>query len=442
MLDPNARFLHGSTMSHVTRMTITGMLGLTFMFVVDLANLFWISRLGDERMVAALGFAWNVQFFSISVGIGLMIGATALVSKAIGQGRREDARKFATGCILLGVCVQALVAILIVIFRSKIVAFTGATGETALLAERFLLISVPTLPLMAIGMIGSAILRSEGDAYRAMFVTMSAGLVAVIADPILIIWLEMGLDGAAINTGLSRLVSTSIAVWSVIRVHNLLGRLNLSIIKLVLVPFLIIAMPAILTQLSGPFASFIITRAIAEFGDSAVAGLSVVNRLTVVAFGGIFSLSAAIGGIFGQNFGAQMFDRVRSTYWNSIIFCFIYTLVAWLILAISTDWIIQIFLLGPLGSDVVKSFNYLAAGGFLFSGLLFVASSAFNNMGRPIYSTIMTWSRDGLVMFPAVIIGASMFGATGVVYGNAFSALFIGLPSCLFGWLFIRNLNR
>ena len=108
----------------------------------------------------------------------------------------------------LGVCLQALVAILIVMFRSKIVAFTGATGETALLAERFLLISVPTLPLMAIGMIGSAILRSEGDAYRAMFVTMSAGLVAVVADPILIIWFELGLDGAAINTGLSRLVST------------------------------------------------------------------------------------------------------------------------------------------------------------------------------------------------------------------------------------------
>ena len=374
MLDPNARFLHGSTMSHVIRMTLTGMLGLTFMFVVDLANLFWISRFGDERMVAALGFAWNVQFFSISVGIGLMIGATALVSKAIGQGKREEARKFAIGCMATGVFIQAFIALLIVIFRAQIVRFTGATGETALLAERFLMISVPTLPLMAIGMIGSAILRSEGDAYRAMFVTMSAGLVAMVADPILIIWFQLGLDGAAINTGLSRLVSTSIALMSVIKVHNLLARLNMSIIRLSIIPFLIIALPAILTQLSGPFASFLVTRAMAEFGDSAVAGLSVVNRLSVVAFGGIFSLSAAIGGIFGQNYGAQMYERIKSTYWNGIIFCFIYTLVAWLVLALCTEWIIEIFLLGPLGSDVVKSFYYLAAVGFLFSGLIFVSS--------------------------------------------------------------------
>ena len=442
MLDPNARFLHGSTMSHVIRMTLTGMLGLTFMFVVDLANLFWISRFGDERMVAALGFAWNVQFFSISVGIGLMIGATALVSKAIGQGKREEARKFAIGCMATGVFIQALIALLIVIFRAQIVRITGATGETALLAERFLMISVPTLPLMAIGMIGSAILRSEGDAYRAMFVTMSAGLVAMVADPILIIWFQLGLDGAAINTGLSRLVSTSIALMSVIKVHNLLARLNMSIIRLSIIPFLIIALPAILTQLSGPFASFLVTRAMAEFGDSAVAGLSVVNRLSVVAFGGIFSLSAAIGGIFGQNYGAQMYERIKSTYWNGIIFCFIYTLVAWLVLALCTEWIIEIFLLGPLGSDVVKSFNYLAAGGFLFSGLIFVSSSVFNNLGRPIYSTIMTWSRDGLVMFPAVIIGASIFGATGVVYGNALAAVAVGLPSCFLGWSFIRKLNH
>lgn len=428
-------------MSHVIRMTVTGMLGLTFMFVVDLANLFWISRLGDERLVAALGFAWNVQFFTIAVGIGIMIAATALVSKALGEGKKVEAKKFAMGCMSLGVGIQFILAIFIITFRSEIVKFTGASGQTAQLAERFLLISIPTLPLMALGMVGSAILRSEGDAYRSMFVTMSAGLVALIADPILIIWLELGLDGAAINTGLSRVASTSFALYSVIKVHNLLAKLTLSVIRSTLFPFLIIALPAILTQLSGPFASFVITKVIAEFGDSAVAGLSVVNRLTVVAFGGIFSLSGAIGGIFGQNYGAKMFFRVRSTYWNSIIFCVAYTLIAWLILILSTEWIIKLFLLGEIGSEVVRSFNYFAAGGFLFTGMIFVASSAFNNMGKPVYSTMMTWLRDSLVMLPAVLLGASMFGAIGVVYGNAFAALIIGLPSCFIGWLFIKKLN-
>ena len=125
--------------------------------------------------------------------------------------KKVEAKKFAMGCMSLGVGIQFILAIFIITFRSEIVKFTGASGQTAQLAERFLLISIPTLPLMALGMVGSAILRSEGDAYRSMFVTMSAGLVALIADPILIIWLELGLDGAAINTGLSRVASTSFA---------------------------------------------------------------------------------------------------------------------------------------------------------------------------------------------------------------------------------------
>mgnify|MGYP003334777377 FL=1 len=77
----------------------------------------------------------------------------------------------------------------------------------------------------------------------------------------------------------------------------------------------------------------------------------------------------------------------------------------------------------------------------MFTGMIFVASSAFNNMGKPVYSTMMTWLRDGLVMLPAVLLGASMFGAIGVVYGNAFASLIIGLPSCFIGWLFIKKLN-
>lgn len=58
-----ARFLSGSTMRHVVVMTLTGSLGLVFMFLVDVTTLFWVSWLGDEGLVAALGFGWTIQFF-------------------------------------------------------------------------------------------------------------------------------------------------------------------------------------------------------------------------------------------------------------------------------------------------------------------------------------------------------------------------------------------
>ena len=89
------KFTTGSTMRHVVVMTLTGSLGLSFMFLVDFLALFWISRLKDEVLITAVGFAGVIQFFVISVAMGMMIGAVALVSRALGRGDVDEARRIA-----------------------------------------------------------------------------------------------------------------------------------------------------------------------------------------------------------------------------------------------------------------------------------------------------------------------------------------------------------
>jgi len=82
---PPARFLTGSIMRHVTVMALTGAIGLVAVFAVDLLNFFYISRLGEKPIAAAVGFAGAVSFFQISIAIGLTIGVGAAVSAAIGS---------------------------------------------------------------------------------------------------------------------------------------------------------------------------------------------------------------------------------------------------------------------------------------------------------------------------------------------------------------------
>ena len=160
MSTTGGRFLTGSTMGHVLRMTLSGTAGITFLFVVDAANLFWISWLGETRLVAAVGFAFALQYFSISFGIGLMIATTALVSRTIGKGQRQEARRLAASCLVISVLLQTVVALSMVIFRHELVALTGAQGETAELTARYLLLTLPSLPIMAVGIIGGATLRA------------------------------------------------------------------------------------------------------------------------------------------------------------------------------------------------------------------------------------------------------------------------------------------
>lgn len=139
------RFLTGGTMGHVVRMTVTGALGITFVFLVDAANLVWISQLGDPQLVAAIGFAYAVQFFSVSIAVGLMIATTAVISRSIGAGAHAQARRQASAGTVISACTLTLVVAAIVGFRHELVGLAGATGETARLAARYLAITIPSL---------------------------------------------------------------------------------------------------------------------------------------------------------------------------------------------------------------------------------------------------------------------------------------------------------
>ncbi len=440
MASEQARFVTGSTMGHVVRMTLTGSIGLTFMFLIDAANLFWVSSLGVESLVAALGFAWTIQFFAISLGIGLMIGATATVSKLIGQGKLDEARRQTVVSALVAVGMQAVFAAIIIYFRHEFLAVLGARGETAASAASYLLITLFSLPMMAVGMVGTALLRAKGDAYRSMMVTMVSGLISMVIDPVLIVWMDLGIEGAAVASVIARTLTAALAIYYLAYVHKMLTRITRQDFTRLARPFLIVAIPAILAQLSTPFGNYLLTKVVAEYGDSAVAGWAVVGRITVVAFGGIFSLSGAIGGIIGQNFGAGKMDRVRAVYRDSLIFCAVYVFLAWSLLAYLTPFTIAAFGIGGAGADVVAAFTTLAAGGFVFVGALFIANAVFNNLGRPIFSTLLNWTRDGLLIWPFALLMSGWLMAPGAIHGQALANIAVGSVATILATVFLRHL--
>lgn len=435
------RFLSGGTMGHVVRMTATGAMGITFVFLVDAVNLFWISQLGDPQLVAAVGFAYAVQFFSVSVAVGLMIAATAVVSRSIGMGDRARARRQAGAAAVTAMGVLVLVAALIVGFRGPLLAITGAEGETARLAARYLAITIPSLVPMSAALVLSGTLRADGYGAKAMYVTLFSGCVLMVIDPVLIFWLGWGLDGAAIGLVLFRFSLLALAVYyAVIRMQLVDWPTRRTLVNLA-APFARVAGPAIATQMSTPAGNYLLTIAMARYGDEAMAAWAVIGRLTVVVFGGVFALSGAIGGIFGQNFGAGHMDRVRSTYRDALLFCAFYTLVAWALMLLATPHVIAAFGLTGLGVEVIRSFTLVGVGGFVFVGALFVSNAAFNNLGRPSRSTMLNWIKDGVLSYPAAILLAGGWGASGVIYGQTLAGAVMGVIAALWGWRYVTHLS-
>jgi Na+-driven multidrug efflux pump len=435
------RFLTGSTMGHVVRMTATGAFGITFIFLVDAANLFWLSQLGEPQLVAAIGFAYAIQFFSVSIGVGLMITTTALVSRSIGAGDTALARRQSGAANVIAFTVMALVVTLIVGFRHELVALAGARGQTAALAARYLAMTIPSLLFMSIALVCSGTLRAHGYGAKAMYVTMFSGIVLLVLDPFLIFYMRLGLDGAAIGLVLFRMALMVLAIYFAVLQTRLVDRPRWRTMRRIIPPVAAVALPTIATQMSTPAGNYFLTIVMADFGDEAMAAWAVVGRLTVVAFGGLFALSGAIGGIFGQNFGAGQMERVRSTYRDALIFCGIYTLVAWMLLMAVTAQVIEVFALVGQGPEVLRAFTFVGVGGFVFVGALFVSNAAFNNLGRPAWSTLVNWIKDGALSWPAAAALAVVFGAPGVIYGQALAGGITGVLAAAWGWFYVQRLR-
>ena len=364
------------------------------------------------------------------------------MSRALGARRRDEARRLATSSLVFMAAVTLALTLVTLPLLSPILTLFGASGRTHEIAWRFLLIVLPTTPLMGLGMACSGLLRAAGDARRAMYVTLSGGLITAVCDPLLIFGFGLGVDGAAITSVLARLALVAVGFHGCVRVHGLLARPDRRAALADARPLAAIAVPAVLANIATPFGNAIVTAAVARYGDSAVAGYAVIGRIVPLAFGAIFALAGSIGPILGQNLGAGRFDRVRRTVRDGMIFTTGYCVVMCVALLLLREPIVRLFGASGEGADLIRFFCIYVAPSWIAVGWLFVANAAFNNLGFPTWSTVFNWGRATVGTVPFVWIGATQFGAAGVIAGQALGAVVFGIGAVIVCFRVIGQARR
>lgn len=430
-----AVFLSGSLMRHVTRMSLTTSIGLMAIFAVDFVDMVFISMLGNDALAAAVGYAGTLLFFTNSVNVGLSIAAGALVSRELGAGRPDQARRFGTSVAVLGAITGMILSALVLWNLRALLSLLGAEGEVLDLAVRYSSIILPTMWVMALAMAGMAVLRAHGDARRSMQATIFGGLVNAVLDPILIFAVGLGLDGAAIASVIARVCMLIAVIRPAIKVHRGFAQPSLKQVVQDVRPVRAIAVPAVLTNIATPVGNAIVIREVAQFGTDAVAGMAVIARLMPVAFSVVFALSGAIGPIVGQNYGAGQYDRVKETFLAGVKFTAIYVLLMAAVLFALRGPIADLF----LAQGETRALIYLFCGPLalasFFNGVIFVANASFNNLGHPIYSTWVNWGRHTLGTWPFAVVGGILAGAPGVLMGQALG----GVVFAVVCWVMVRR---
>ncbi len=437
-----AVFTRGSTMRHIVAMTAASATALLAMFGVDLIDMYFLTLLGEQALVAAVGFAGTLVYFLVSVSIGLQIALGALVARSEGARNRDLARRYCTSGLLFNGGASLVISLLGWFYLAELLALLGASGQTLEFAIRYGSIMLPSIPILVIGMSAAAGVRAIGDARRAMWATVIGSFFNAALDPLFIFTFGWGLEGAAWASVVSRIVVLVLAWRALHSVHRMPKRVSYTEFRTDLGPILTIAGPAVLTNLATPIGNSFVLRTMSQFGDSAVAGAAIMGRITPVAFAAIFALSGAVGPIIGQNAGAGLYQRVRSTLRDAMIFNVVYVSLVWLLLASCADVIVQVFAASETAAELIYFYTYWLVGVFIFNGALFVANASFNNLGHPRWATAFNFGKVLLGVIPAVYFGSRWYGAPGVFAGEALGATLFGVLAMMAAFSLARRLER
>lgn len=413
---------------------MAGSVGLLALFASDFVDIYFIGMLGEKYLVAAVGYAATVSFFSTSLVIGLAIGTGVLVGKNLGAGNATEASRIASSSVVIAFTLCTAISLLLALFAPDLIGALGAVDETAVLAVYFLRILLVSLPMMAMAVVGSAVLRAQGLPSKAAMVTLAGALINVIMDPVLMFGFKMGFAGAAWATVLSQVGMMVVAVYTIqhseLKFAPFSGTHRWRALRLQVAqhikPLSGFALPAILANLATPVGNAYLTRTMSEYGNDAVAGFAIIGRLTPIAFAFVFAMSGAIGPIIAQNAGAKRFDRVHRALLSSYQLSALYTVVVSLLLWLALPVILRMFTVGDKGDALIALFCGPLALFWVFNAWLFCANAGFNNLSKPLYSTGLNWARQTIFLIPFTMVAKHYWQAAGVLIGPMVGGAILG----------------
>jgi putative MATE family efflux protein len=428
----------GPVSGHLRRQATPMALSLIAIFSFEAIDMFFISRLGDESL-AAVSFTFPVIWLIYAIGIGFEAAAASCVSRAIGRGDQNQAKRLTTDTVVLATAVAFVLCFAGLATIGPVFKLLGATSELMPIISDYMTTWYWVAPLDVALWASLASVRARGNTLlESKFIT-AAALLNLALDPLLIFGLwgfpELGVQGAALAT----VISTGIILLLVLfHLH-----VRLHVYASPFAPFkdileswrhmLTIGIPAIITNAIIPVSNGIVVAMVAAYGVNAVAGFGIAMRIEPMFLIPFYALSAVSSPFFGQNSGAGHFDRLLEARRVLSRFCAILGLVLAAVLMTFSGPITGLFSESPPIQSVAITYLWIVPISYGAYGLVMSMNSAFNGMGKPMPAVAISSMRVIFVFLPLAFLGRSLFDLPGLFAASTVSNLLLGVLGYL--WL-------
>lgn len=375
--------------------------------------------------------ATNVVFplTMICLAFSLMLGdgASSYFSLKLGEKKKDDAKNGVGNGIIASVIIAILFCIITLAFLKQLLNVFGCTDALREYALNYGGIIAIGLPFMMIGTTLNSIIRADGSPKYAMTSMVLGAILNTILDPIFIFVFKMGVQGAAIATVFSQFVTFMINILYIKKFKSI--TLNKDAYKLKWKTIRKVAMLGIssfITQMSFVFVMAVENNLLSKYGAESKFGseipitvLGIVMKISQILNSIIIGIAAGSQPIFGYNYGAKKFDRVKQTLKTVLGISVVISIVAFILFQTVPDKLISIF---GSGDEVYMEFACLTFRTYLllciFNGIQIPSGIFFQAIGKSSKSAILSLSRQIAFLIPALVILSSIFGLMGILYAG------------------------
>lgn len=412
--------------------TIISMLVTSF---YNMADTFFVGKLNTQS-TAAVGIVFSVMAIIQALGFFFGHGSGNYISRRLGAKDFEEAAVMAANGFFLAFLCGIVVLCGGLIFLKPLAIALGSTPTILPYTEAYLRIILMGAPFMTSSLVLNNQLRFQGSAAYAMVGIVTGAVINIALDPLLIFVCGMGVAGAAAATVVSQFCSFLLLLYQSRKGGNIDIKLrnfkpNGHYVKEICRG----GVPSLCRQGLGSVAGILLNHGAGIYGDAAIAGMSIVSRVTMFAGSALIGFGQGFQPVCGFNYGAKLYHRVREGF----VFCVKY----------ATIFLIGISVIGVVfAPDIIALFRkedqeVIAVGAvalrmqcivFPLTGWIVMSNMMLQSIGKALKASILAAARQGLFFIPLILILPRLFGLFGVEICQTVSDIFsfaLAVPLCI-----------
>lgn len=397
---------------------------MLIMALYNVVDTYFVSGLG-KHSVAAVSVAFPISLIFSGIGLTFGAGAGSYISRLLGGEKKKEADIVATVAMFTSVIIGAITGMTLLFLLTDVLKFMGAIPSIIEIAKKYAIIFIISTMVSTANVTAGNLAVAQGAAKVSLKAMIIGSVLNMVLDPIFIYGLNLGVNGAAIATLISQVVTLFIYIiyfkseksYIKLKISNFKPTINAykEILKVGISMFLL--------QIFSSISMSKISSSASLYGEDAIAAMGIVLRIVTLGTNVVFGYMKGLQPLAGFNYGAKNYKRLNEAIRCCIKYINLFCLVWTILLYIFAPNILSIF---GTGESVLKiAVPALRAGVIMFItfGFQFTYSTLYLSMGKALAGGFLSICRQGIIFLPIILLLPKIFGLNGVIYSQAIADL-------------------